>query len=425
MILLKTLYNRAQNSEYVYNFKKLITASILSQIIIILSSPFITRLYSPETFGTWALFISFVSILSSLVVAGYQNTIIISRDPKETDQLLISCFVLVFLFSLLIFSIMTIGEEYLKKTFKAEKIYFWWHFIIFIVIIHGLTTVLQSYFNRYKEYKILAIIQIYRSIIYLIVVISLGYLKLSFSGLFFAELIASLSIFFYLIYRIDLKKIFLKIDIQTLLVLKKYKKFPLFHLTGSFINIVTSLMPIFFLTKYFSETIAGYYVLAFKSIFAPFGFISSAISTLNMKKVSDLLYTKGNAIKYFLKISIILFFIIIIPGFILIMFGPEIFIFIFGKNWEIAGEFASIVMPAAIVMFIVSPISSVLTAAKKLNLYFIWSLSYFLACLIFFIFFSNDLGVKEVLKYFTKLNIVFYTLYYILLIYVLTTFKCK
>lgn len=426
MISLKILYNRVQNSEYASNFKKLATATILSQIIIIFSSLFTTRLYSPETFGTWALFISFVSVLSHLVIAGYQNTIIISQDPKETDQLLVSCFVLVFLFSLLIFSIMTIGEEYLKKTFKAEKLYFWWHFIIFIVIIHGLTIILQNYFNRYKKYKILARIQIYKSILYLIAVISFGYLKLSFSGLFFAELIASLSIFFFLIYRIDLKKFFfLRINIQTFLILKKYKKFPIFHLTGSFINILSSLMPIFFLTKYFSEAIVGYYVLAFKSIFVPLSFVSNTVSTLNMKKVSDLLHSKSNTIKYFFKISIILFSIIIIPGFILIIFGPEIFIFIFGKNWQIAGEFAAIVMPAAIVMFVVSPISSVMTAVNKLDLYFIWSFSYFLACLIFFIFFSHDLEVKEVLKYLTNLIIIFYTLYYFLLIYVFVTFKYK
>jgi O-antigen/teichoic acid export membrane protein len=426
MISLKTLYNRVQNSQYAYNFKKLATATILSQIIIIFSSPFITRLYSPETLGTWALFISFVSILSALVIAGYQNTIIISQDPKETDKLLISCCILVFLLSLLIFLIMIIGEEYLKKVFKAEKLYFWWNFIIFIVIIHSLIIIFQNYFNRYKKYKILARMQIYKSIIYLISVISFGYLKLSFSGLFFAELIASLSILFLLIYRSDVKNFFfLKIDIQTLQILKKYKEFPIFHLTGSFVNILTSLMPIFFLTKYFSEAIVGYYVLAFKSIFVPLNFISSTVSTLNMKKVSDLFHSKGNTIKYFFKISIILFFIIIIPGFILIMFGPEIFKFIFGKNWEIAGEFAAIVMPAAIVMFVVSPISSVLTAANKLNLYFVWSFSYFLACLIFFIFFSHDIEVKEVLKHLTKINIIFYTLYYFMLIYVIVTFKHK
>jgi len=171
-------------------------------------------------------------------------------------------------------------------------------------------------------------------------------------------------------------------------------------------------MPIFFLTKFFSDLIVGYYFFAIKIIYYPISFISSAISTLHLKKTSELISQKKDVKPYFIKIMLILISFITIPAITVILFGPELFEFIFGKNWKVAGEFAQILMPAIALSFVVSSLCSVMVPANKLNHYSIWSILSFLSIFVFFYFFSNKLEIKILLKYFTILNIGIYILYF-------------
>jgi O-antigen/teichoic acid export membrane protein len=109
---------------------------------------------------------------------------------------------------------------------------------------------------------------------------------------------------------------------------------------------------------------------------------------------------------------LILISFITIPAITVILFGPELFEFVFGKNWKVAGEFAQILMPAIALSFVVSSLCSVMVPANKLNHYSIWSILSFLSIFVFFYFFSNKLEIKILLKYFTILNIGIYILYF-------------
>ena len=44
---------------------------------------------------------------------------------------------------------------------------------------------------------------------------------------------------------------------------------------------------------------------------------------------------------------------------VLILFGPELFAFVFGEGWEEAGEYAQILSPWIFLSFIISPVSQI------------------------------------------------------------------
>ena len=84
---------------------------------------------------------------------------------------------------------------------------------------------------------------------------------------------------------------------------------------------------------------------------------------------------------------LILIGLILIPLTLITLFGPELFE-LYLERLEIAGEFAQIVMPAFAIIFVVSPLSSVMIPANKLHHYAIWSILSCVSTLIFFIFFQ-------------------------------------
>ena len=157
-----------------------------------------------------------------------------------------------------------------------------------------------------------------------------------------------------------------------------------------------------------------------KVIFFPLSFISKSVSMLHLKKVSEIIYNKSNAVRYLISITLILTAIIIVPMILIIAFGPQIFSFIFGLEWTVAGEFASILMPGLSIIFIVSALSPVFASTGNLMLSAIWYVVFFIFQFILLFLFSEKIIVKDLLLLLTIANIVFYIIFYFLIYYAVT-----
>jgi O-antigen/teichoic acid export membrane protein len=412
--MIQKILRQFKNSEMLFNFKIIITGSLLSQILMAVASPVIFRLYSPEEFGVFALFISIVTVLLPVVSGGYNLAIVSAKKNQDGNDLFVLSIYATLIISAILLLFLFLFEEPIKIFLDAKKLSLWFYAIPIAVCLQSLNLIIADYANRFKNYKLIAKSSVIRSFFYIILVISFGYFGLSNYGLFFSELLASLIIIIFVI--ILYKKFFIQINFKNnrklKFIIKKYINFPIFTVVPVILNNLATLMPIFFLTKFFSDLIVGYYFFAIKIIYYPISFISSAISTLHLKKTSELISQKKDVKPYFIKIMLILISFITIPAITVILFGPELFEFIFGKNWKIAGEFAQILMPAIALSFVVSSLSMIMISANKLAHYSIWSIISFLSTFVFFYFFSNNLEIKILLKYFVILNIGIYILYF-------------
>jgi O-antigen/teichoic acid export membrane protein len=412
--MIQKILRQFQNSEMLFNFKIIITGSLLSQILMAVASPVIFRLYSPEEFGVFALFISIVTVLLPVVSGGYNLAIVSAKKNQDGNDLFVLSIYATLIISAILLLFLFLFEEPIKIFLDAKKLSLWFYAIPIAVCLQSLNLIIADYANRFKNYKLIAKSSVIRSFFYIILVISFGYFGLSNYGLFFSELLASVIIIIFVI--IHYKKFFIQINFKNnrklKFIIKKYINFPIFTVVPVILNNLATLMPIFFLTKFFSDLIVGYYFFAIKIIYYPISFISSAISTLHLKKTSELISQKKDVKPYFIKIMLILISFITIPAITVILFGPELFEFIFGKNWKIAGEFAQILMPAIALSFVVSSLSMIMISANKLAHYSIWSIISFLSTFVFFYFFSNNLEIKILLKYFVILNIGIYILYF-------------
>ena len=74
---------------------------IITQIIGILLIPLITRLYSPDDFGVFQLFLSISGILISFSCLAYQFAIMLPKEDEDSGQIsLVLCFTIVTIFSI-------------------------------------------------------------------------------------------------------------------------------------------------------------------------------------------------------------------------------------------------------------------------------------------------------------------------------------
>jgi O-antigen/teichoic acid export membrane protein len=425
MINIKKLFYRINKSKFASQFKILALGTLISQIILISSTPLITRLYNPEVFGIFALFTSLISVFDPIVCGRYNIAMIVVKKNNEGNALLKLSLILSLVFCLLLLIIFFFGEIPLKKLLNAEKLNFWWFLIPVIIFLSSCREIIKSYLNRVKNYSLISKSEIFFSFINVTFLLSLGYLGYTFNGIFMANMIsytATIIFLFFLIKKIK-KKIFLIKNKKLHEVAKKYKEFPIYQSTSTLINTIRVALPVFFLTKYFNSDIVGYYSLILMSIFYPLSFISKSIAMVHIRKVTELIQTRSNVTNYMKKLTFILISIFLVPVFIVLFFGPEIFSFVFGQQWIIAGNLASILIIGLGFQFVISTLSPVFSSTGHLKISSLWNLGSFIFSLSLMLYFIPKLNIEGVMYLFLWINIVIYSIYYFLIIFVINNPK--
>jgi len=137
------------------------------------------------------------------------------------------------------------------------------------------------------------------------------------------------------------------------------------------INVITLLINIIF-----SATQLGFYNLAFRTLQAPLTLIGKSVSQVLFQKVAEQ-YNVGKPTWPILKkIVIRLALVSLVPFTVILFFAPDIFRFVFGEEWAIAGVYSQYLTPWFFMNFISSPISTTPLVLKKEKPFFLISLAY-------------------------------------------------
>jgi O-antigen/teichoic acid export membrane protein len=193
-------------------------------------------------------------------------------------------------------------------------------------------------------------------------------------------------------------------------LLKQYKKFPLHEVPASLFNISALQAPLILIPLYFSPAVVGAYFLLFRVIMAPIALVGESIQQVFQVKASRSYHKTGNCRSIFLKTMGLLAIIGIGPTIILILWGEEIFIFVFGAVWEEAGVYAEILAPMAMIRLISAPLGYMFILREKL----LWDMALqalFLVMTVLSIWVggvNNDIG--EVILYISYSGLLFYFL---------------
>ena len=249
--MLKKFYYRINNSEFISNFKILAFGTFVSQIFLLSSTPLVTRLYSPEVFGIFALFTAITGVFAPIVCGRYNVAMVVVKNNHDGDTLFNLSLILSLVFCSILLLIFFFGETSLKKLLNAEKLNFWWFLIPVTIFLSSCREIIKSYLNRIKNYSLISKSEIFFSLIKIIILLVLGFLGYSFNGIFIAEIISILAVTIFLIFFIKkiIKKNFSIEKKKIFITAQKYKEFPIYQSTSTLVNTIRIALPIFFFNK--------------------------------------------------------------------------------------------------------------------------------------------------------------------------------
>ncbi len=341
-------------SEFSKNVLTLMTGTAIAQAIPIAISPILTRLYTPEDFGKLALFISIVSVMGVFATGKYELAIILPKKNSTAYQLVSLSFILSFLIS--VFYIVPLVGSSIVYSF--DTIYYLLPIVSFFI---ALNSIFDRYNNRVKNYKLMSYQRLIKTTIESIT--SIAFITL-FSiqtglvwGFIFGYFISSWTMLY--INFTSFKELKFKPSLSKMKVLsRRYINFPKYSMPHTFLNTLSENIPIFLIPLYYGSHTLGLYAFGLKIVKAPLELLLAAMFNVLGQKMAEE-YAKGNEIKsLFISIvkKLITFAIFMIPLFIYI---DDIFVFIFGQEWRVAGEYIQILSPCILVEFIVSPFATI------------------------------------------------------------------
>ena len=143
-------------SNFITNVLKLVSGSVASQILSILLIPIISRIYSPDDFGIFQLFMSLSGILVIVSTFSYQFAIMLPKTEEDAANVTSICTVLVILTSILTGIIVFLIPVNLDNIFKTPGISIYLPLLPLIIFLNGMFFVQNYWLSRKTRFGVIA-----------------------------------------------------------------------------------------------------------------------------------------------------------------------------------------------------------------------------------------------------------------------------
>ncbi|HCU7585085.1 TPA: type 8 capsular polysaccharide synthesis protein Cap8K [Staphylococcus aureus] len=338
----------------------MILSSGIAQVILIITTPIITRLYSPTEFGEFTIFSNIAMILIPIINVRYDLLIVNTKNDRSANILSQISFLISLLILLILIPIFAISA-WLYPNFILDFI-----FIIIMLFLVSLTNIFTNYLNKERKYKVLSLINVFRAGSMALLQIIFGLLALGSLGLiigFSLSYIAGIT----LGYKTFKKHFNIVRDKEETKALFLENKNQLVYSTPSILlNSLSFSVVVFFIGILYTNTEVGIYGMAIRVLGIPVTIISLGLSKIFMQQANDYYIEYGNFRNLLLKFSSILVIVSIILYVPLYLFSEELVNILLGHSWVDAITVIKIVIPLFVIRLIVSTVSlSVIVLQKQ------------------------------------------------------------
>lgn len=342
----KWLFSR---SNFTLNILTLISGTGIAQLISILSSPILTRIYTPSDFGFYALLMSISCILGVFTSGQYHHAIMLPKKNSQSFSILYLILIISIIIGLLAPVLLLAVPLNIAPINKLRQIPYAWVLITLTVLP---TTGLQSlkmYFARNKQFKEISLNEIYLNCLTIIfsIILSVSIID-TINGLITARCIALLISLYILLQKLkNIKQYTFHLN-EVVYVLKKYSNFPKFTIGQALFSSISLEMPTLMISLYFSTKMAGFYFLARRISALPVTIISESMYQVFFQE-----FTSSSNKKILFKQKFKHVNVIFAPIFILAwLIAPFAFQCIFSDEWYNSGVYTQSLIPLLYFQFI-------------------------------------------------------------------------
>jgi len=345
------------------------TGTAFAQVLIILVSPILTRLYSPKDFGVFALYTSILGILAVVACWRYELAIVLPEKDEDAANLLVLSIIINIGMSLLVLMLVALFRQPVANLVGAPELAPWLWFMPLSLLAAGLFQAFNYWSTRRKQFKRLAARQITQSTVMAGTQMGFGLVPHLGPGGLIAGNIIGQSVATGRLAGQILKEEGKSIKEYTQKILigfqfKRYKDFPLYSTWAGLLNTASVMLPALLLGYFFNPTVVGFYALGHKVLSTPMGVIGSSVGQVFFPQASEA-RRKGTLDKLAFGIFKRLLIIGFTPILLISICAPDLFAIVFGSEWWQAGEYIRWLAVWLLFVFISSPLSTLYAVLER------------------------------------------------------------
>jgi O-antigen/teichoic acid export membrane protein len=350
-----------------------VSGSLAAQILLILASPLLTRLYDPVAFGVFGVITGLATTLGPLAHGGFNQAVVVVRTSGEAANLLALCGLSALSWSLATVAVLAVAGSAVAAAFGIESTGLFWLLPPEMFVLATALT-LEFWVLRRRRFRLTAIALGMRSAGQLAVQFATPSLPGG-SGLVFGYLAGDLLRAGLLLVP-DLRRLGRLRRAVTrrrmLAMARRHWRYPLVTGPAVLLQNATRMLPALALAFFYGPAVAGLYALVQKVVVLPTQLVGNATA-----KVAVIELTQRPRSRHPASVRRIFFASLLFSGSVflpLLPFGGGIFALVFGEPWRDAGLYAAWLVPFAVLRFVNVALSQILNLYDRQDLNLVWSL---------------------------------------------------
>jgi len=370
------MWNKLKNNRFLQYLLPLFLGNSAGQVILVLSTPIITRIYSPESYGLLTLYYAILSVLSIAANARYEQAIMLPEDTDDAKSLLFLSVSISLGLSVFVGLAILIMGSFLYQDDDLKFLYF----LVPGVFLTGLFQALTVWNNRLSKFRTIANANVIQTGTTAASQVLFGVFHIQIFGLLVGAILGLLAgtliytkeklfSFFTLVKVISFSKVVLNA--------KKYREFPTYSMFGALAINIALQSPVFIVGIFFEPALTGQYGLAARIVLIPLVLLSTAVFQVIYKEISILAIDNFSEIRPYVINKLILLALIGLPALIVLnVWSETLFVIVFGPEWGVAGKFAKYLSWAAFFKFSITPLMAVFNLRGLVKVGSYWQILY-------------------------------------------------
>lgn len=362
MLIIRKKFHEIFKKDFARSVAVLTGGTAFSQGLMVLTLPLLTRLYTPEDFGVFAVYTSILVLVSSIACLRFEIAIpmpSIDADAANLLALALCCSATV---SVLIAIPAFLFSAEISHLANQSKLRPYLYLLPVSIWIASSFSALQFWAIRRKRFLTLARTGAAQAAGAAVAQIGLGYGHVGPLGLLVGQLVnCGAGV-------LGLLRDLLRQDRASLRLIHRaglrrassiYQRFPKYSTLETLANNASTQLPVVIVSALAGQAEVGFFLLASRVLFGPGLLLGGAISQVYLSDASGHLRA-GSLGKFTAQVLGGLAKAGVGPLLFAGIAAPSVFPMIFGSQWQRAGELISWMTPWFVLQFLVSPISIIL-----------------------------------------------------------------
>ncbi|MGD9511195.1 MAG: lipopolysaccharide biosynthesis protein [Geminicoccaceae bacterium] len=340
--------------------------SVVAQAIIVAGSPILTRLYSPEDFGVFAVLTAWISIVGPVACLGLETPILVEQDDRRACSLTLAALISALGTTALLVAVVALlaRSGWPSAVWGRADALVW--LIPFGVLLYSLAQPLANLALRGGAVIANSLTQVLQAICQLAAQVALG---ISGTGLAIGYVVGLTPRLLWLgrVVQPALRRHLQELDPQELTAaFRREWRYPLIAVPSTLLRLGSQFLPVVIVTLLYGPGIGGLFGLAQRVVTMPVRMIGLATSQAFLAEARTL---DRAGLRRLLAATVLRFFVIGLAwGMPLALVAPYLFAFVFGSEWRMAGEITRVLIPIHIARFVLTPISQALNIVGRQEL---------------------------------------------------------